>query len=150
MTGAERRSRKRFGTKAESLLEKSTFFVDDCLGSRVGGALRVAGFKVELHKDHFAPATPDAEWMPTVGSWGWVVLTKDKGMRRKPAEIAALKAARLAVFTLARGDMTGEEAARLFITNRLNIGRFLKNHHPPFIAHVSESGVRQVYSYPAE
>src|SRR4051794_24051106 len=53
MTGRQRKSRKPSGTKAESLLKSSTFFVNRCLGNGVGFALQNAGLIVEFHKDHF-------------------------------------------------------------------------------------------------
>ena len=38
--------------------------------------------------------------------------------------------------------------ASVFVANRLKMGRFIKNHPPPFIARVYASGVALVY--PAE
>jgi hypothetical protein len=44
--------------------------------------------------------------------------------------------------------MTGDEMARVFENNRLNMARFITRHPPPFIARVSARGVALVY--PAE
>jgi hypothetical protein len=49
------------------------------------------------------------------------------------------------MFRLPSGNMRGEEMARIFVENRLNMGRFMKNHPPPFIARVSARGVALVY-----
>jgi uncharacterized protein with PIN domain len=76
-------SKKPSGTKAERLLRESTFFVDRSLGRRLGIALREAGWNVELHDDHFKDDTPDEKWLEEVGKKGWVVLTKDKAIRKK-------------------------------------------------------------------
>jgi hypothetical protein len=141
MTGKRRRSRKPSGTKAESLLEASTFFVDECLGKGVGIALREAGLLVQLHKDHFKEGTPDEIWIPEVGARGWVVLTKDKAIRRNSAERRAVIVARARILTLPRGSYTGAEMAEIILSNRPKIGRFLKNHPPPFIARISASGI---------
>jgi hypothetical protein len=54
------------------------FFIDRDLGQRlVAQALREAGAQVEIHQAHFAPDSPDIEWLPEVSQRGWVVLTKD-------------------------------------------------------------------------
>ena len=148
MAGNQRKSRKPSGTKAELLLEASTFFVDRCLGRSVGVALRQAGLQVEFHADHFADDAADETWISEVGQRGWIVLTKDKAIRTRPVELQAVIAAKVRMFRLSSGNMTGEDMGRIFVDNRLKMGRFLKNHPPPFIARVSASGVAMVY--PAE
>jgi len=127
------------------LLETSTFFVDRCLGKSVGLALRQSGLHVEFHADHFADDADDETWISVVGQRGWVVLTKDKAIRTRPVELQAVIAANVRMFRLPSGNMTGEEMGRVFVDNRLNMGRFMKNHPPPFIARVSASGVAMVY-----
>jgi hypothetical protein len=73
------------------------------------------------------------------------VLTKDKAIRTRPVELQAVIAANVRMFRLSSGNMTGEEMGRVFVDNRLSMGRFMKNHPPPFIARVSASGVAMVY-----
>ena len=59
-------------------LPDPVLFLDECLGANeVPDALRAAGARVELHRDHFGPATPDEEWLASTGRNGWVVVTKD-------------------------------------------------------------------------
>ena len=140
-----RKSRKPSGTKAEWLLSTCTFFVDRCLGKSVGIALRDAGLNIEFHADHFADDADDETWISDVGQRGWVVLTKDKAIRTRPVELRAVEAAKVRVFNLSGGNLTGAEMARIFVDNRLKIGRFIKNHPAPFIARVSASGVALVY-----
>lgn len=150
MAEAPRRSRKPSGTKAESLLESSTFFVDRCLGKGVGIALNEAGLKVEFHADHFADDAADEVWIAEVGRRGWIVLTKDKAIRRRDAELQAVVDAGVRMFTLSGGNMTGKEMEGVFVANRLKMGRFLKDHLPPFIARVSRSGIVRVYPRKSE
>jgi hypothetical protein len=140
-----RKSKKRSGTKAESLLSDSTFFVDRCLGRHVGLELRASGLRVEFHADHFADDADDQTWISEVGQRGWVVLTKDKAISKRPVELHAVEAAQVRMFTLATGNMTGEQMASVFAANRLKMGRFIKKHPPPFIARVSSAGVVLVY-----
>jgi predicted nuclease of predicted toxin-antitoxin system len=145
MAGKQKKSRKPSGTKAELLLESSTFFVDRCLGKSVGVALRQSGLQVELHSDHFADDADDQTWITVVGQRGWVVLTKDKAILTRPIELQAVIAAKVRMFRLPSGNMTGEDMGRVFVNNRLKMGRFMKKHPPPFIARVSASGVAMVY-----
>jgi hypothetical protein len=58
-------------------------------------ALRALNLLVEVHDDHFAPDETDVRWLSACGERGWVVVTKDLSIRSNPAEIAALKAARV-------------------------------------------------------
>ena len=146
MAERQRKSKKPSATKAESLLEASTFFVDRCLGKTIGITLRGAGLKVELHSDHFEDDSPDEVWISEVGRQGWIVLTKDKAIRRRDVELQAVVDANVRMFSLTSGNMTGNEMADVFVENLLKIGRFIKNHPAPFIARVSRNGV--ALSYP--
>lgn len=38
------------------------------------------------------PNTKDPVWVPVVAGNGWLIITRDKKMRRRPAEIEAIKA----------------------------------------------------------
>jgi predicted nuclease of predicted toxin-antitoxin system len=140
-----RKSKKPSGTKAELLLSESTFFVDRCLGRSVGLALRDSGLIVEFHADHFPDDADDQTWISEVGRRGWIVLTKDKAIRTRPVELHAVESAKVRMFRLSSGNMTGAEMARVFVANRLRLGRFIKNNPSPFIARVSAGGVTLVY-----
>ena len=68
------------------MADRPTFFVDRSLGKQVGRRLREAGATVELHDDHFEETTKDSVWTPDVTARGWVILTKDKNIRRRGGE----------------------------------------------------------------
>lgn len=138
------KSRKPSATKAELLLNSSIFFIDRCLGRQIGVTLREKGLRVELHEDHYADNAADSEWLVDVGSRGWVVLTKDKTIRRKPLERQAVITANVKMFTLPNANLTGAEMAEIFVSNLLGMGRFLKDHKPPFIASVSRNGIKTI------
>lgn len=64
-------------------LASLTFFLDYQIGRyTVAEALRGAGARVEVHIDHFNQAAPDTEWIPEVARRGWVLITRDKNIRR--------------------------------------------------------------------
>jgi len=140
-------SKKQSGANWSSPREPLVFFTDAMLGRRViPGALRAAGERVEAHDENFKPGTPDSEWLLEVGKRGWVVLTKDKRIRYRPIETAALWRARVRAFVLvARGDLSGAEIGSIFVKALPAMRRFCAEVQPPFIAHVfKDSGVKLV------
>ena len=86
-------------------LASLTFFLDHQIGRHiVADKLREAGAVVEVHLDHFKGDAPDLEWIPEVGRRDWVLITKDKNIRRNPLERAAYAAAKLRGFVVTRKD----------------------------------------------
>lgn len=70
-------------------------------------ALAAAGHDVRSWYDHFK-SVPDVEWLPTIGARGWVRLTKDKDIRRRPIEIQAILNCRVRAFVLAATELERE------------------------------------------
>jgi hypothetical protein len=81
--------------------------VDRSLGKGMGRLLREAGATVELHDDHFPQTELDKNWIPNVTARGWVILTKDKNIRRPSGEREDVLLAGAKVFTLTSGNMRG-------------------------------------------
>jgi predicted nuclease of predicted toxin-antitoxin system len=129
--------------------DRPTFYVDRCLGKAVAGALRVAGADVRVHDDHFAQAALDAEWIPEVSAKGWVILTKDKNIRRMAGEREAVLLSSARVITLSSGNMPGAEMAALFVGHLGEIERLAASHPPPFVAVLSPVGIQIVLPRPA-
>jgi hypothetical protein len=78
-------------------------------------ALVGAGATVEIHACHFAENAPDAEWLPEIGKRGWVLITKDKAISRRPIELNAIIAANVRAFVLTKGQQTGPDAAAMLV-----------------------------------
>jgi predicted nuclease of predicted toxin-antitoxin system len=118
------------------------FFVDRSLGRKViPGALRGAGEEVRVHDEHFPQDAKDEVWLAEAGKSGWVVLTKDKHIRYRAAEILALRAANVRAFVLsASGDLSGTEVSQIFVKALPSIKRFCQRTAPPFIALVGRGG----------
>lgn len=139
MNANRRKSKKPSGAKQrEPLL---TFFVDECLGRHgVAEALVAAGVSVELHHRHFRSGTPDAEWLPVVGSRGWVILTKDRHIRRRPLELKAILASGARAFVLTAADLQGPAQAALLCHALPRIRRLCRQ-PGPFIATITRTGI---------
>ena len=61
------------------------FFVDRGIGRvHVATALRETGRRVIVHDDQFTQDTKDEAWLTAAGANGWVVLTKDGMIRKRP------------------------------------------------------------------
>ena len=102
--------------------------------------MRLQGFPVELHTDHFEQDAPDTEWLPIVGERGWTVLTKDNHIHRNQIEIVALLKSGAATFVLRAKKATGIEMADAFVTALPSIKRFLNKFDKPFVATITPSG----------
>ena len=117
------------------------FFVDRCLGTGdVPQALRSAGAMVEIHDDHFDCACDDEEWIGEVARRGWIILTKDKRIRRRAAEISTLEQAGAAAFVLTAGSINGAEMGQAFVDAMPEMISTLSNQARPFVATVTRSG----------
>ena len=72
--------------------------------------LRALGAQAEILADHFPVDTPDVELLKAVGDKSWIVLTKDKRIRRDSVERGALKSAGVRAFFLTQQALTGDES----------------------------------------
>jgi predicted nuclease of predicted toxin-antitoxin system len=106
----------------------------------VADALRQAGVDVQVHDDHFHRDAEDEEWLREVGRRGWVVLTRDRRIRYRSHERAALMQAGVRAFVLVAGNLSGPEMGEVFVKALPAMQRFMVRHQPPFIARVTRSG----------
>ena len=121
--------------------KQTIFFIDRCLGKHpIVENLRAMGITVEIHDNHFPQNTLDAEWIPKVGEWGWVILTKDEQIARNTLERQAVTRAKIRMFTLASTKLTGEEIAIAFQKAIIPMLKFIEKNDPPFIAKVYRDG----------
>ena len=123
------------------------WFVDRSLGGReVPAALRAVGAVVETHDAHFSAATPDTEWLGRAGERGWVVLTKDEAIRRRPLEMAALLSADVAAFILTARNITGAAMAATLVDALPRIARLVRSRSRPMVATIAASGAITIHA----
>lgn len=120
--------------------EPFTWFIDRSLGRKIAVDLRAAGFHVEEHSAHFADDAPDVEWLGEVGRRGWVVLTKDKAVRRNALELATILESGVACFSLGHGNLKAEQMARAFVAARRRMEKTLRRFESPMTAAVTATG----------
>ncbi len=129
--------------------EDHVFFIEYSLGGEyLAQRLRENGLKVEVHVDHFAPDCSDEDWLREVGRRGWVVLTRDKNIRRRPLELEAFRAAGNRVFVIAtKKNLDRSQMGDLILRHLPRIKEILQGTAVPFIAGVTTSGT-SLYNVP--
>lgn len=110
------------------------------MGRKLGEALRTAGVVVHLHDDWFEQDTEDEVWLTEVGKRNWLVLTKDKWIRRRQLERDALLAADLKVFCFMSGNVPSTEMSEIVSNALPSIARVAESNQPPFIAGIYRDG----------
>jgi predicted nuclease of predicted toxin-antitoxin system len=103
---------------------------------------------VEAHDDHFAQNEVDLSWIPDVTARGWVILTKDKNIRRPGPERDAVIGAKARVITLTSGNMRGEVMAALFIQHLTEMEQLAASQSAPFVAILGPGGLEIVLPRP--
>lgn len=92
------------------------FFFDRSLGKAAARRLRDRGWIIHLIADFYegdAAETTDATWIAEGCSLGWILLTKDKKIRYRTEELAAL--ARGHLFCLVSGNLGLDDMAQRFV-----------------------------------
>ena len=116
-------------------------FIDRCAWSRkLDEALKAAGIPHIAHREKFADDCPDEEWLTAAGRAGWIVLTRDQAIRRKPNELKAFRDAKLIMFALASGNASAEDTARLVVELYPRILRKAQSAKPPAMFSVTLAG----------
>lgn len=102
--------------------------------------MREAAIPFVAHRDLFADDVPDVQWISEVGRLGYVVLTRDQEIRRRPNELQAVRAARLHLFALTSGNLSAAETAALCVAAWPAIGRAVSQHPAPAFFSVTRGG----------
>lgn len=109
-------------------------FIDrDLWSRRLDAALRETGIPFVAHRDLFQDDTPDVDWIAEVGRRGLVVLTRDQEIRRRPNELAAVRAARIHLFALTSGNLSASDTAALCVAVWPAVQRAVARHAAPAI-----------------
>ena len=142
MAAARKKSARQSATSGGGRPDRLIFFIDECLGRKaLPDALRAAGHDVVLHHEHFGPGADDVDWLTALFDQRetWVVVTKDKKIKKRPLEKQALMASGLRVFALTAGELTFDAQANAFVRGLRRIVRISKQ-SGPYIALVTASG----------
>lgn len=119
--------------------------VDQSLGVRsVPQLFRDVGYTVVTIQDEYGTRTvPDERWLHDAGTRGWVVVTKDERIRRRPSERLAFIKARARVVCLTPGDLPMADQVACFRENLAAIERWWDKPGPWILA-VRRGGVEEL------
>jgi hypothetical protein len=106
-------------------LSPPEFFIDRNLGRRrVAEALRERGWRVRTHHEVFGDRdedVADVEWLEYCGRAELPVITKDRKLRYRPEEMAAIRRHGVKAFVLTRGSLRAGEQVHRFEMSRSRI-----------------------------
>jgi hypothetical protein len=108
--------------RSRQQLEPPEFFIDRSLGRhQVPNALRSSGYTVHTMLSVYGPEAEqkveDTVWLKEAGRNGWLVLTKDERIRRRPLELEAIDRHGVRVACLTNRHLTGEQQVHRIMTN---------------------------------
>jgi len=122
-------------------LAPRTFFFDENISPRVAAALAALDFPVTHLLDHLPQGTPDKDFFPYIGEQGWVLVTQDKRIRKRPHERIAMRKAGLGAFILTgQADKTISEMTMLLLKHMPEMMKLSMKHEPPYIFGIPDRG----------
>jgi len=126
-------------------LEPYVFVVDRCLGRKaVPDALRRHLRKAErvfhLEELSYPHDVHDDVWIPEVGAKGYVILTKDDAIRRRPNEQAALVAASTAAFVFTNGNAKSDRIATAMVAALPRVREAVRRFEVPLLGRINLDG----------
>lgn len=126
-------------------------FIDRSIPKSVAQALKSVRNDVIWLEDVFPDDTPDPTWLAEAGEKGWLVITRDKKIRTRPGERAAIAAAGVGCFVLTqKKDPSKWEYLKLLAQTLDEIERIFDETPKPFLFEVSGSGqLKRLGSLPA-
>ena len=136
-------SKRRSGTNSPSApRSQPVVYIDESLSQKyLPEALRALGLIVYTVRDlRPSGGLKDEEWLREVGGRGWLALTKDKAIRRRPNEILAFKNANVRAVVLSAGTMTGPDQAALFTRRWPKLLKYANTLTPPFLVRLEKTG----------
>ena len=147
MIARKRKSKKPSGVNSRPPEARPVLFIDRNLGRHVlADRLRAAGISCEVHDDHLPQDATDETWLQFISEKGWIAIGRDKNIRYRGPEKAALVQANACLIVVRAKNATGPDIADLIIKHINRIYRFVKKHEAPFIAGITSDG--KITEYP--
>ena len=137
----KKKSKKRSASNNAAPPDTPVLFIDRCAWShKLGEALTKINAPFIPHHEKFEPACPDEEWLEAVGKQGWIVLTRDKNIRRKPNELCAFREHGVIGFVLTSGDASAADTAALVTAIYPKLIRKVRGVKPPAMFSITLAG----------
>jgi len=108
------------------------------LGRGIAHRLQSEGHEAKPF-DEFA-GKRDVDFLPIVGERGWVLLTKDKNIRRNQLEVEAILNAGVRAFVITATNLSHQQIADLVSKAIPKIGR-ISQQRGPFVYNITSTGI---------
>jgi hypothetical protein len=89
--------------------------------------------------DEFA-SRPDVEFLPIIGERQWILVTKDKNVRRNQLEVEAILNSDVRAFVVTAANLNHEQIAQLVLKAMPKITR-ISRRQGPFVYNITASGI---------
>ncbi len=137
----KKKSKKHSASNNAAPPDTPVLFIDRCAWShKLGEALTKIGAPFIPHHEKFKPACADEEWLEAAGKQGWIVLTRDKNIRRKPNELRAFQEYGVIGFVFTSGDASAADTAALITAVYPKLIRKAKGTKPPAMFSITLAG----------
>jgi hypothetical protein len=122
------------------------FFVDENLPAWLAKGLDMLDKESEIFhlSDVFDCGTADTEWLRVVGKEGWLLLSRDRAIRRRPAEINSYRRNAVGGFVLGGKKMSGWSIVEQIVRNWRKIKEMASNTKRPFLFRIPPRGKKIV------
>lgn len=144
MAARRSRSKKPFDGNEHSPSQPEEFvlYLDEnlCNSQAILETLQKLRVRFERHLAHFRRGILDEEWLPLVGSKGWILLTTDKRIRYNFLERRALQLHGIREFVFTSGNMSGQEMSVALEAALPKMRRLCRKFKPPFVAAITRAG----------
>lgn len=147
-----RRRRRRTRRRSDPAFQFPDIYVDESTSQvYVPNALRQRGFKVWTRREAFPnhPQVDDVTWLAHCGRRGWIAITKDQAIKRRPNEAAMVLQAQMRMFVLTGDGLLGEQQAELVVQAIPAMRRWVREQAPPFMVRIT-AGARTELIAPSQ
>lgn len=126
----------------ETQLDSPVLFFDRDVGTALPQALNVLRLptRVEYLQNHFPADTQDDEWMPVIGSRGWLLIGHDRMHHRRSPERSAIQEYGMGCFYLWGAQARRWEKMRCFLNAYERIMEAIDVTPKPFIYRINRAG----------
>jgi predicted nuclease of predicted toxin-antitoxin system len=116
------------------------FFFDENLPLWIASGMREFRQDAVHLLEEFSTGTPDEDWLSSVGERGWTIISKDRRIRYRPAELRAYQTSEVGVFVLMGKNVKGWEIVEQLVRNWRRIKELAEKTNRPFIFKVPPRG----------
>ena len=116
-------------------------------GPELVDRLRAGGMRCETHRDHFAPDARDEQWIPPIAARGWVIITRDFAIQRRPTEREAWNTAGAAVLMIRGEKLSAQDMSKLLLAAHAQgrLDNYIAKRAPPMILYLHADGRLQTH-----